>query len=69
MENGAGREEEFQHKPPSIDTLESINRTDMKDGEKKLVFSERGQRKGERVKGRRTGQCVKVRGGPLPGSP
>lgn len=41
MENGVGREEEFQHKPPSIDTIENINRTDMKDGERKLVFTER----------------------------
>lgn len=37
VENGEGREEEFQHKPPSIDTIENINRPDMKDGgEKKL---------------------------------
>lgn len=29
VENGEGREVEFQHKPPSIDTIENINRTDM----------------------------------------
>lgn len=53
MENGEGREEEFQHKPPSIDTIENINRTDMKDGEKKLVDTECRKRKKARVKDRK----------------
>lgn len=53
MENGEGREEEFQHKPPSIDTIENINRTDMKDGEKELVDTECRKRKKARVKDRK----------------
>lgn len=48
-----GREEEFQHKPPSIDTIENINRTDMKDGEKELVDTECRERKKARVKDRK----------------